>query len=408
MRKRSSSWLSVLALLFAGLLLLLAGFLIGFSTDRNFGGWLSSGPVNDKNQSLPDDLDYSSVEELYDYVRDNFDGELSRSKLLDGIKKGLLKATGDPYSEYLNALEADLFWTQLLNQLIGVGIELHLVEGYPTVITPLKGSPAEAAGVQPRDTIVKIDGRETSDMSLFKAASLIRGDEGTEVILTIHRKQTNEHFDLTIVREVINVPEVTFIIQDDIGIISLFRFIPDLPEGEQTVELMQETARSLRQAGVKGVILDMRLNPGGDLESTLGVAGIWLDSDQIVTRIGPIGGEITALKARGEDPPLLADRPLVILVDESSASAAEIVAAALKYHEAGIVVGERTFGKTSVQKLEDLTNGDIVKLTTSHWYAPDGTEVEGGLTVDVEISNDSETEADEQLEKALQILQVND
>ncbi|MYB40307.1 S41 family peptidase [Candidatus Saccharibacteria bacterium] len=357
------------------------------------------------NDSLPRNLNYGSVEELYDYLRQNFDGELNEQALLDGIKKGLLEATGDPHSVYFTPQQAIEFEQQLLNKLIGIGAYLIEGEGYPAIMTPLDGSPAERAGIKAKDLIVRIDNQNAAGLTAADAANLIRGEEGTEVQLTIRREGAEEDLQFTIVREVVNIPSVEHEIQEDIGIIKIRSFSPDLEEGEQTVETAVVAAETLLEAGVRGVVLDLRFNPGGALEATQGVGGLWLEPGEIVASYGPSDGELIKLPAEGAGRPPLAGIPLVILVNEASASAAEIVAAALQDHGIGTVVGTTTFGKSSVQNIISLSGASGAKITTAHWYTPHGRQVEGGIKPDVEVDDDLETELDEQLEKALQILQ---
>ena len=357
------------------------------------------------NKNLPADLDYESVEDIYDYLRLNFDGQLDETKLLEGLKKGLLTATDDPYSVYLNPEEAGYFESDLFSQLVGVGIQLIIENNHPTVVTPLKDLPADQAGIKAKDTIIKIDGQPTGGMSLIEAVSLITGEEGTEVTLTIHRQGADNDLEFTMTRVLISMPTVEYEIKEGIGIMSINRFSPDIEEGEQTFELALQAAQTFKQTGVRGVILDLRSNPGGVLPVTLDIGGLWLEPGQVVTKVGPYNGELTIKVARGQDPPILSGIPLVVLVNEASASAAEIVAGALQDHGTGTIVGKTSFGKTSVQNVESLSEGSILKVTTSHWYTPNGTEAKEGIKPDIEVEDDFETETDEQLEKALQILQ---
>ena len=383
---------------FIGLALLAAYALFGESQRDGAG----------TNDSLPANLDYGSVEELYDYLRREFDGELSEQALLDGIKKGLVEATGDPHSVYFTPQQAVEFEQQLLNKLTGIGAYLIEGDGYPAIMTPLDGSPAETAGVKAKDLIVEIDDRSAAGLTAAQAANLIRGEEGTEVRLTVRREGAAENLQFTIVRAVIDIPSVEHEIRDGLGIIRIRSFSPDLEEGEQTVEAAAAAAEALAEAGVEGVVLDLRFNPGGALEATQGVSGLWLEPGEIVASYGSTGGRLTDLPAAGAARPPLAGVPLVILVNEASASAAEIVAAALRDHDAGTVVGTTTFGKSSVQNIISLSGAAGAKITTAHWYTPLGRQVEGGIEPDVEVDDDLETESDEQLEKALQILRISD
>ena len=326
------------------------------------------------------------------------------------MKKGLVEATGDPHSEYHNFDEKRALYDSLRGRLIGIGAELSLDEqGRVIIVSPLRGSPAERAGLRSRDIILAVDGRSVVGWTAQEAAAIIRGDAGTTVSLSVQRQASGdaggeEHLEIEIVREEINIPSVAYEIRDGIGILTISQFQFDEESGKQTVELAVEAAEEMRRAGVRGVVLDLRYNSGGSLDATSGVAGLWLEDGRPVTYLGVVGGELEPLLATSEEPPLLAGLPLVVLMNKGSASASEIVIAALRDNRLGRLVGETTFGKDSVQTLINLDDGGLLRLTTSHWYTPDKKRVGSGITPEIELEDDPDTEADEQMEKALELL----
>ena len=398
--------------------LLLAGVLDGASLAGE-PGEPATGPYDFSQYShrierdLPDNLtdeDLEGLEEIYDHLRESYDGQLSYNKILDSMKKGLVISTGDPHSQYHTPEEALSLSNSLRGRLIGIGAELTTDEqGRVVVVAPIRGSPAEEAGLRSRDIITAVDGQPVINWDLARVVSSIRGDAGTSVTLDIQRTSTEhadreERLQLTIVRAEISLSSVAHEIRDDIGILTITRFQADEADGEQTVELAVKAARAFRQAGVKGVVLDLRSNPGGVLESTRGIGGLWLTSDQVVTRVGATGGDRRQLTAVGETPPLLQDIPLIALMDGGSASASEIILGMIRDYELGRLVGAASYGKDSVQNLLGLDAGGLLRLTTSHWYTPDGSRVAGGLEPDINISDDPDTDRDEQMDRALQLL----
>ena len=351
--------------------------------------------------SLPQDLNYDSVEEVYDLLRSNYDGHLSQEELVEGLKVGLVRALNDPYTEYLNSTQAQQFYRSLEGSFSGIGAQLGLQDGSIIVVAPLEGFPADLAGLRSQDRILAVDGKDIAGLSLTEVVTMIRGEVGTEVTLTIHRQSQTEHLDITITRAIIHLPSVKSTIEDGIGIIRVIQFADD------TVQLAQEAAQEMLQAEVKGVILDLRSNPGGYLDQAAALSGLWLDANQVVVKIQKADG--SSQEQRTTTRGILYDMPTVVLVDEGSASASEIVAGALQDHNVATLVGQPTFGKGSVQTLEELKNQDsVLKLTTAHWLTPADREVdEVGLVPDVVVDVSQEQlppDQDLQLEKARSIL----
>ncbi|HEX9679348.1 MAG TPA: S41 family peptidase [Candidatus Saccharimonadales bacterium] len=355
-----------------GLLLIVSGFVAG---NRWYDIVNFIDGQRGANEQLPDDLDYSEVEEVYDSLRSNFDGQLDIEKLIDGLKAGLVEATGDPYTVYLTQEESNEFLDSLNGTFTGIGAELGIDDDQLIVVAPLDGFPADKAGLRARDVVVKINGEDTIGIKVEEAVNKIRGPQGTEVTLTITR--AGRTFDLTITREEITVPSVTSEIKNGLGYLRVSRF------SEDTNQLARAAANQFRQSGVKGVILDLRNNGGGFLSGAVDLAGLWLDGD-VVVQERRSEQVIDTLEA-GHNA-ILNGIPTIVLVNEGSASASEIVAGALKDHGAARLVGVTTFGKGSVQELEKLKSGGTLKVTIARWYTPNGHNIDNqGIGPDIEV-----------------------
>lgn len=347
-------------------------------------GWLVGGghlqvknynPVS-KNASLPSRLDYSSVDTIYASIKDNFDGQLTESDLLNGIKSGLAKATGDPYTEYFSAKDAKEFYGQLDGTFEGIGAELGKDEaGNIVIISPLAGFPAEKAGLKPKDIIAQIDGKSTADFTIDDAVKLIRGKSGTTVKLTIVRSGAPQ--DISITRQSISIPSVKHEVKDGIGIMTISRF------GDDTASLAQSAAKDFKTQNVKGVILDLRGNPGGLLDAAVSVSSLWLKSKTILTeRRDNI--VIQTYRSRGDA--MLLGIPTVVLVNDGSASASEITAGALRDNNAATLIGLKSYGKGSVQQPIDMKDGSLLKVTIARWYTPSGKNIDkSGIEPDQKI-----------------------
>jgi len=353
-----------------------------------------------QNADLPAKLDYSELDAVYSTLRNNYDGQLSTQELLDGAKKGLVEASGDPYSEYFTDTEANQFFSDLDGEFSGIGAELGIKEDILTIISTIDGSPAQKAGLRAGDAIGLVNEEDTSSWSIDEAVSNIRGEKGTTVKLTIRRG--DEVKEINVVRDDIVNPSVRQEILDgNIGYLRLSRF-----NDTDTLRLSEAAARDFKQRGVKGVILDMRGNGGGYVTAAQEIAGLWLDSSKTVVEERQGSKVIENLKATGD--PVLKGVPTIVLVDNYSASASEIVAGALKDHGAARLVGEQTYGKGSVQTIKDVIGGGQLKVTVAKWYTPNGKNIDGeGIAPDVEVSlseEDFEADRDPQRDRALELL----
>ena len=361
-------------------------------------GRISIGGYGSENKKLPGSLDYSSVDIIYRTIKAKFDGSLDESKLLDGLKTGLASATGDPYTEYFNAKDAKDFYGELDGTFEGIGAELGKdASNNIIVISPLAGYPAEKAGLMPKDVIGAIDGKVTNGMTINDAVKLIRGAAGTSVKLTIIRD--NAQLDISVTREAITVPSLKSEIKDGIGILTISRF------GDDTTSLAQKAAQDFKNQNVKGVVLDLRGDPGGLLQAAVNVSSLWLKNKTVLTerRDGQI---IQTYKSEGT--PVLLGMPTVVLINGGSASASEITSGALHDNSAATLMGVQSFGKGSVQEPVNLVDGSLLKVTIARWYTPAGNNIDKqGITPDKKVEmteDDYKNGKDPQLDAALKFL----
>lgn len=380
---------------FAAVLIFSLGIAVG-------NGQISFSSASSQNKSLPAQLDYRSVNQLYSAIRENYDGKLSEQQLLDGIKSGLAQATGDPYTEYFNKEDAQEFNQQLEGSFTGIGAELGQDEDKNLiVVAPIDGFPADKAGVRAKDAIVSIDGKSTSGMSIDDAVKKIRGESGTKVTLELVRNR-EETLKLTITRAEIKVPSVEWNVTDgNIGYMKITQFSDD------TTTLATQAAQEFRDKDVKGVVLDMRDNPGGLLNSAVDVSSLWLPKGTTVLQEKRDGKVIRTYSATGND--ILKGIKTTVLINSGSASASEITAGALLDNKAATLIGEKSFGKGSVQQIQPLPDGAEVKITIARWYRPNGQNIDKkGIepTKKVELTDDDYAQdRDPQKDAAVQALQ---
>jgi carboxyl-terminal processing protease len=354
---------------FIGVVLGAAIFALGVGVGN---GKITFGPDaifhKSSNQKLPDDLDYSSVERVYDTLKRSYDGDLKADDLLDGVKEGLAKATGDPYTEYMTPKEAKDFNEGLTGTFSGIGAELGKQDNSIVIIAPIAGYPAEKAGLKPKDVVAEIDGQSAFDITISEAVNRIRGPEGTKVKLKVVRDGKQE-LDFEITRQQITIPSVeSQILDGNIGYLKISRFSDD------TARLSRDAATKFQQAGVKGVIVDLRSNPGGLLDAAVDLSSIWLPSGKTVLQEKRGGVVVKTFQAKGNT--ILQGVPTVVLINEGSASASEITAGALKDNGVATLIGVKSFGKGSVQELDNLPGGAVLKVTIARWFTPGGKNID--------------------------------
>ena len=329
----------------------------------------------DRSQDL-----FSPLQQVYQLIKTYYyrAEEVDDQTLLHGALRGMIDALGDPYSTFFDPEEYARWQESLRGEYSGVGMEITIRDGKITVVSPLPGTPAEQAGIRPGDWIMEVDGQSTEGWTLEEASSHIRGPEGVPVTLTVqHPDGTVE--EITIVRARIHVDpvRVEYLEEERVAVLRLLRF------DHQAPSQLREALLELPLSQLKGIVLDLRYNPGGILASAVEVASIFIDHGLIVKTAGPAYGDREYF-SRGNTFPNL---PLAVLVNEGTASAAEIVAGAIQDHGVGVLIGRQTFGKGLIQEfVMQLPDGSMVKLTTGEYFTPNGSPVQDvGLTPDIPV-----------------------
>ena len=386
-KKQQLSWFLTLVIV------AIVSFVAGARSDALFANVASVFGVRTSNKTI----DLSSVQKTYQELVANYDGKLDTQKLIYGANRGLVEAAGDPHTAYMDPDETKEFDKSLSGQIGGgIGAEIGLRSNKPTIIKPLENSPAQKAGIKAGEAIVKVNDEASSDWSVEKVVSKIRGEVGTSVKLTLlSGGQTRE---VSVVRQNIVSPAVESEIDGEIGILKVNRF------GDDTVSLSRKYASEFVEKGVKKVILDLRNNPGGTVGAAQGLLGIWLDNQIAMTERR--GSEIVkTLRTTGT--PILGNMKTVALINGNSASASEITAGALREYGKATLVGQKSYGKGSVQIVLGLPGGSQMKVTEARWYTPKGKNIDKtGIEPDVKVdlsSDDVNNNVDPQMDKAKSI-----
>ncbi len=343
-------------------------------------------------------IDLSSVQQTYNKLAANFDGNLDITKLIQGANKGLVDAAGDEYTVYMTPTESTDYNNNLTGNIgAGIGAEIGVKNGNITIIRTLSGNAAIKAGLLANDVILKVNDQSTSGWTVDKAVGQIKGDEGTTVKLNILRN--GETKDYIVTRAIINVPSVESSVTDGIGKLTISRF------DNETGNLARQAAQEFKKQNVKAVVLDLRNNGGGYVDAAKDVAGLWLDNKIVVTERN---GNVIKDTIRTGSNALLTGIPTIVLVNGSTASASEIVAGALQDYKVAKLVGENTFGKGSVQELIPLMDGAELKVTIARWYTPNGKNIaNGGIKPDTIVSYtqiDIDSGSDPQFNEAIKQL----
>jgi len=366
---------------------------------------VSPGVVENVDGEIPEyltkDVDFDLFWDIWDMVSSEYYEEgIPETQLFYGALAGIVASLDDPHSVFFTPENTDDFHEELNGSFEGIGAEIGIRNNILTVVAPLDDSPALRSGLQPKDLILKIDGEDTEGMSLSKAVSLIRGAKETEVVLTIYREGFTEPRDIIVIRGAIVVKSLELEFKDNIAYVKIRQF------NAQTVPLFNDAIIEITQKpDIDGIILDLRYNPGGYLQAAIDVSGEWVNGE-VVVKEKLRGGEEVLHKANKQA--RLDGIKTVVLVNGGSASGSEIVAGALQDLDRATIVGEQTFGKGSVQVLNDLKNGSSVKLTIAKWFTPSGSSIDGdGITPDIEVEmaeEDYNNYLDPQLDKAISII----
>jgi len=312
--------------------------------------------------------------------------------MYDSIE-AVVRSLGDPYSSFMRPKTSRQFQTQIDGEVSGIGAQVEEREGILTIVTPLEGSPAQKAGLKPNDQILSVDGVSIEDLDFLDAVEKVRGPRGSKVTLTISRNGV--HFDVTVLRDTVKVPEIAVSWQGTVAVVRLMQF------GKLTDTELRGLLTDIQAKRPTGIVLDLRNNPGGLLHA----------ANTVVSNFLPKGSDVAIIRARdgesvdrtSEEPTIRTDVPLVVLVNEGSASASEIVAGALQDHDRATIVGTKSFGKGTVQEVLEFVDGSSLKLTIAEWFTPKDRKIDGiGVEPDVEVRYDPDR--DVQLLRAIDLL----
>ncbi|MDO8474551.1 MAG: S41 family peptidase [bacterium] len=351
----------------------------------------------------PEGVDFSLFWDAWRVVQEKFATKepLNVQSMVYGAISGMLGSLEDPYTIFMNPEDSKKFFDDLEGSFEGVGMEIGIRNKALQVISPLEGTPAKRAGVRAGDRIIKIGDVVTDGMSVEKAVSLIRGPKGTSVTLTVFREGWEETKEISIVRDVIIIPSLEWELKGDVAYIKLFQF------SEKAGRDFRKASQEIIASAAKSIVLDVRNNPGGFLDISVDIAGWFLERGSVVvTEELKDAAEQRVHEARGTAG--LISYPTVVLINEGSASASEILAGALRDNRGILLIGAQSFGKGSVQEIQNLRDNSSLKVTVAKWLTPKGSVIQDvGLKPDIEVENTSEDEdkdLDPQLDKALEVV----
>lgn len=353
---------------------LVIGFIFGIGFIFSYGSYFGVYTNSDNSFS-------SNISLTYNELRNNFEGEIDKEKLIEGANKGLVNALGDQYTQYLSKSDANDFQKDLNGDVgAGIGVELGLRNDRVTVLRTLAGNPAVKAGILAGDYLVLVDDADVTKSNASETAKKIRGESGTTVRVVVERN--NQLFSYNLKREKINDLSVDYYIKDSVGILRILRF------DDNTSELARKAVQDFKSKNVKGIVIDLRNNGGGYVSAAKEVASIWLE-DKVVMTEKRNNKIVDTIRTSGK--PIVPGIKTVIILNGSSASASEILAGAFKDYKIATIIGEKSFGKGSVQKLVDLSDGAQLKVTIAKWFTPNNKNINGeGIEPDKVVLYSSE------------------
>ena len=376
---------------------------VAFAAVFALGAWFGVAKLS-YHVPQPGTIDFSLFWDSYNKLQQKFidPSKITNQKIVYGAIAGMTNSLGDPYTSFFDPEQAKMFQEDLSGSFSGIGVEVGVKKDVLTVIAPLKGTPGDKAGLKSGDVIVKINGKDASNITTDEAVNLIRGPKGTSVTLTIFRDGWTNTKDIKIVRDTIKVPSIEWSLKDgDVAYVQIYQFDENLSSDFNAIAL------KILQSPAKKIVLDLRDNPGGYLDVAKDIAGWFLQNGQTVTIEDYGKGKAQQIyKADGNSE--LANYPLVILINQGSASASEILSGALRDNKKVQLIGTKSFGKGCVQEVVDLPGGSFLKITIANWLTPKGNSItDVGLTPDVKVDitdSDIQQKKDPQLDKALEIV----
>jgi len=389
------------------LLIVLIAFGFGYKTGKKGYVFVPKEFKVINQENAPKTVDYQLLWDAISTVNQKYiEKTPTPEQYLYGAIKGAVAAVGDPYTSFFEPQELQIFKTDLQGSFDGIGAEIGKKDGYIVIVAPLDDSPAKKAGILAQDIVAQVDGQSTADWTTDQAVSKIRGKKGTSVTLTIVRQGKDKPFDVKIVRDVIQIKSVKAEYKDisqngknkKIAVVTISKF------GDDTKPLFDKAVNDILLKGADGIVLDLRNNPGGYLQTAVDLASNWLGSGDLVVTEERSEGPSQQYKASGNN--RLKNIKTVILINGGSASASEILAGALHDHNIASLIGEKSFGKGSVQEMIDLPGNTALKITIAKWVTPNGKNLnKDGLNPDIEVKytdQDIASGKDPQMEKALE------
>ncbi|MEW5595989.1 S41 family peptidase [Peribacillus frigoritolerans] len=335
---------------------------------------------DEKVESLAPDkhAEFEKLYSTYDKIKDDYYEEVDEEKLVDGAINGMIKSLDDPYSAYMDKKEASSFHESISSSFEGIGAEIQEQDGQIMVVSPIKGSPAEKAGVKPNDIILSVDGKSVEGLSSSEAVLKIRGEKGTKVNLSISRAGESEPIELTIKRDTIPIETVyAEMLDDGVAKIQVTSF------SEHTVQELKTALEEMSKKDMKGLVLDLRGNPGGLLDQAIEMASLFIPNGKVVLQVEDRSGKKDVYKSENDGELKI---PVVVLIDDGSASASEIVAAAVSESADIPLIGIKSFGKGTVQTAEDFEDGSNFKYTAAKWLTPEGNWIhKKGIKPDITV-----------------------
>ncbi|MFH1112243.1 MAG: S41 family peptidase [Patescibacteria group bacterium] len=397
---------STLTVIFIAVAFLIGLFLGQYQTESGIDLGRLVNINKEKPAGLSQDVDFSLFWKVWDYVQANYlEHPVSDTKLFYGSLQGILASLGDPYSIFMDPETADKFNQELSGNFEGIGAEIGLKNDHLVIIAPLPGTPAERAGLRPGDRILSINDLDTTGIALDYAVSLIKGPKNTKVVLKILSNGDQESRNLEIIRDQIKVDVIRSELKTVPGTNNQVGYIRLIHFARETNDSFVKSWQNLSARGASGLILDLRNNPGGYLDQAVDIASHWI-KEGVVVKEQFVPPQFKEYKSTGIGN--LRGIPTVVLINQGSASASEIVAGALQDYGLATLVGEKTFGKGSVQDYQTFPDRSSLKLTVAKWFTPKGRQIDKtGIKPDVEIimtKEDYNNDTDPQLDKALELL----
>ena len=366
---------------------------------------LSQNAFSQKKDVLYEKLDLFG--DILETINKEYFKQINEGEVIDGAINGMLLSL-DPYSSYMSPKTFKNMNTETKGEFGGLGIEVTMEAGLVKVISPIDDTPADRAGIKSGDYIIKLDNKQVKGLTLDEAVNTMRGKSGTPITLTIRRIDVDDPIIVKIVRETIKTKSVVSEVKENIGYLRLRSF--NEKSGDELIDKIREISRN--KPNVTGYILDLRNNPGGLLSQAIKISDAFLDSGEIVSTKGRDPKDIKVYNSKKGDE--INGKPLIVLINKGSASASEIVAGALKDHKRAIVIGEKSFGKGSVQSIMPLSNGGGLRLTTAKYYLPSGETIEEiGVQPDIKVEQQKDNfkindpTNDNQLIYALKLLKAS-